>query len=1285
MRSQSTISLLSAKNLCIYFCFQHTNQRKEWLNLEKKLNNCWLKFKAIFKNPKVRILLDFCIITLIGVIIFRNFLFSDGWPAGGDALGITSRAYIFGKDFRWLYVWRHHSFGFVELVNGYDFFLMIIHLIFRNAIATGKALLFLTFIVSGFSSYTLAYWYTKNTAASLAAALIYTLNQWLFTQYTEAHGDILFSYALAPFVFLLIFRVFETGKLKDITFAALALAIFATAFHPEAIVIYGASFPIFAITYVLMPRKNNGRLKELKTFLKLASILVAVSFVLSTFVFLPMFFNVRPTYYSVTFKYALEESFGGVHQNLMDAFALGAVEKWGYEFAVDVVSGVALPDFPAKTLSLILFTLAYFMVFIRRDKYTVFFVVSAFVSMFIAKGINPPFGYVYYWAWFNVPYFAVFRAANRWVMMACLSHAFLTAALVDVLTKYVSQKKFGVIKNAFSTLSAKIGKSLRRQNLGVPLKTASDFFVSFHKASHYLGIILLIAIYLNGFISTWYFFQEGLQVYYLPKNYVKPYEWLGLQSGDFKVISVNKGPGRWRNESTAGFDFGYNGMATEIGWVHDIGVDSSFIHDHPMMQDGGWDPDASHFVRHLRFSLTRAQKSRDFLRIVGLFNYKYVVLPAYLDSDIREFFLNQTGVANSIIYDEGGAQIIQNPYYTPRFFAVYDHANILGGFESFSSLCEINTFDLNQTAFLSVKLNEDSFEELQNNAVALVFVNSDILDLTMLQQGDKAKIIKAAEFGFSSDNSTRYWVQSNSWRDVGTFLFGEETLTTCGNLYIDIPFEIQTSSAYEVWLRIGFLSYRGKLTVLVDANPIGTIKPQSDYWSGLFWVKINNLDMKKGRHTITLANDGSGFNDVDAIAIVEPSFFQSTYDRLLESLETFQGRIVDIIGAPNLFAYDLPEGWTVRAQQYSSDLLKAEDALTTIQESTNTSASSVQEEHFPSRAVDGLLGTRWASDPAQETPQWLQIEYSTVQEVEGVRIIFETAYAKDYTIQTWSGTQWILQANVTENTSLILSHFFKEPIKTTKLLLNVTAYGTPYHLVSIFEFEPCKLSLVTASHFIPRQGRYIAALRLASGPGYGTLKLKIGNYSLSVNCSDIQEKFQWYETDPLILERGKKNISISANGKILFDQMAFYSLKENENESALQSLFDSNSHLPTISFEKINPTAYKLHIKTERPFFLIFSEAYDSFWKARFDDGQEIQSIAAYFLINSFYINRTGEFDIQVFFDGQTYADIGLKISISSLILVSAVILMPKNVALAIKKRIVSWRRSSWLLPSRKK
>ena len=122
-----------------------------------KTNRASIFLLKALKSRKVRLIIDFGIITLIGLAIFRNFLFSSCWPAGGDILGWISRAYLFGHDFRWAYTWRPHSFGFPENIYIVDLFYMILHFFLSDPVFLIKLVMFLSFIFAGFSAYMFAF------------------------------------------------------------------------------------------------------------------------------------------------------------------------------------------------------------------------------------------------------------------------------------------------------------------------------------------------------------------------------------------------------------------------------------------------------------------------------------------------------------------------------------------------------------------------------------------------------------------------------------------------------------------------------------------------------------------------------------------------------------------------------------------------------------------------------------------------------------------------------------------------------------------------------------------------------------------------------------------------------------------------------------------------------------------------------------------------------------------------------------------------------------------------
>lgn len=270
------------------------------------------------------------VILLISVLVFRNFLFTNEWPAGGDVLGWISREYLYGNDSAWLRVWRPYSFGFVEIVNLLDFFLFAVHFVFLNGENTVKVFMFSSFVLADVSAYAFAYHYTRKHVAALSASLVYMLNQWLTSQFLEAHIEIVFSYALAPLLFLSLDKALETTRLKHILASAVLLTIAVTAFHAECIVIYGAFLVLFTFFYLIVPTKDDPFITRVKRLLKVYMPLAVIVFLLSSFTLLPFLMNARPRYYSTSYAYSLDETYTYGYKTLIDAFTLKSTEAWGY-------------------------------------------------------------------------------------------------------------------------------------------------------------------------------------------------------------------------------------------------------------------------------------------------------------------------------------------------------------------------------------------------------------------------------------------------------------------------------------------------------------------------------------------------------------------------------------------------------------------------------------------------------------------------------------------------------------------------------------------------------------------------------------------------------------------------------------------------------------------------------------------------------------------------------------------------------------------------------------------
>ncbi|MEM2105312.1 MAG: glycosyltransferase [Candidatus Bathyarchaeia archaeon] len=1197
-------------------------------------------------------ILNLLIIVTIATVIFRNFLLSDEWPGGGDVLGFVSRAYLYGKDFRWLLMWRPYSFGFVEGINFMDFFLMLLYCVFRSPSWTVKMFMFFSYVTAGFAMYFFAYRYTRAHVASLAASLVYILNQWLFSQLTEAHVDIIYSYALAPLIFIALDKAMQTGKPKHVLVLSLSLSLFLTSFHPEFIVIYGVFLMLFAVFLIFYPVEMETVKTRFLRFSKVALLSAFLVFLFSAFFLIPLLIDIRSPYFHPSYKYPLEDAYMCSYPNLFDAFVLRAVEKWGYNNILDVYTQIGITDFPLYNLLFILFLVSYCTLLVRRDRYTVFFAVAMLISIFVAKGPNSPLGQVFIWAWFNVPHFAIFRAANRWVVMAIFSHAFFVSLLTYYLADYVRSRKYTKINEFLFKVRFKVGNFSRNKLIVFSLDFFDAFWKKMHKLVHFISVILLILIFINGFLACSFFFLQGVQVYTPPEQYLAPYQWLSLYQDDYKVVSVGRSSHEWIISPDEFSDFASSAMQTTLGWGHDIGFDSVFIHDKPVLQDGGWNFRTRKFVDHLRFRLAREHLTDNLFKILGTFAYKYVVIPPYVTNKTREFFLNQEGY--NVIYNDT-ALILQNEYATPRIFAATNSMFVVGGLESFDALSKIDGFRLNETVlfFASMPSDKNSIGiESIDNFQMVSFVNSNVLDLALLSYVGEKSFILAGEYGVSSINHTAYWIKSSSWRIVGALALSGDTLTTSGKNRIGIPFELNEDGQYDFWLRIGFAPCRGKLSIYVDGEPIREIRAEAQLWSELLWVNVARLELTKGGHLITLENDGTGYNDIDAIAFIKPSELESKINDIKRTLQNFSGRLLYFYEAENLFLDSSSSGWTWTLKPNVGYMIRSESYGLNVAPFASASASStswVGNYQFEARYVnDNNAHTRWASERSV-LPQWLELSWEKPQQILGVRLFFEDAYAKDYLIQTWNGAEWVTQIEVADNSALEKTHIFAEPVETHKLRILVTEFSI-HDLVSIWEIQAYASGATSSAEIsVPRSGNYMLATRISKGPSYGKLYFNLDDKTYTIQCTEPITTVEWYEIGPFFIEEGKHQISVGGSGPVELDSLILYSLGNEEERLALEDLFTQKSDGVSITYEKVNPCLFRAYINADEAFTLIFSDTYDPLWKA-FVDGEVVSPHLAYSIVNSYWINRTGQFTITIYFVGQFYADMSLIISTSSFV-----------------------------------
>lgn len=101
-------------------------------------------------------------------------------------------------------------------------------------------------------------------------------------------------------------------------------------------------------------------------------------------------------------------------------------------------------------------------------------------------------------------------------------------------------------------------------------------------------------------------------------------------------------------------------------------------------------------------------------------------------------------------------------------------------------------------------------------------------------------------------------------------------------------------------------------------------------------------------------------------------------------------------------------------------------------------------------AVDGDPVTRWGSEFSD--PQWIEIDLQTAQSISEIKLVWETAYGKNYTIQgSLDRTQWTTLVTKTNGTGATETHSNLSG-SYRYIRLNGTARGTVWGY-SLFEFE----------------------------------------------------------------------------------------------------------------------------------------------------------------------------------------------------------------------------------------
>ena len=109
--------------------------------------------------------------------------------------------------------------------------------------------------------------------------------------------------------------------------------------------------------------------------------------------------------------------------------------------------------------------------------------------------------------------------------------------------------------------------------------------------------------------------------------------------------------------------------------------------------------------------------------------------------------------------------------------------------------------------------------------------------------------------------------------------------------------------------------------------------------------------------------------------------------------------------------YGNPQGWdpnkTTNDQVIKRKGNDDDDTRQNILSGKKITASSVTGDNVANNAIDSDVKTRWESQHGKDDPEWIMIELGDSYKVDGFRIVWENAAAKEYKIQiSTNGNEW---------------------------------------------------------------------------------------------------------------------------------------------------------------------------------------------------------------------------------------------------------------------------------------
>ena len=579
--------------------------------------------------------------------------------------------------------------------------------------------------------------------------------------------------------------------------------------------------------------------------------------------------------------------------------------------------------------------------------------------------------------------------------------------------------------------------------------------------------------------------------------------------------------------------------------------------------------------------------------ILSSLGVKYVILRTDISSQPQIGYWDELSRALSGLQNQKDLKLIFHDGYLyvfevteePKYIAVGQLALIFGGYQVAMDLYE--TKQLNSTSYEYVfaqQLNGEQLINLIKYSNLIAFGPHNNINESALQLLDNDFIYPSGLSNWSRISGSDFYpyylnplsIQKNLALDwSGDIPFGNTLVITDNEgASFEIPIFVNSSGDYEVWFRLLKSPLSGMITVNIQGNLYHVNTTANKAY--LSWVKVANLWLNKGNHTILVTNS-KGFNAIN-VMLVEPKV------KIDEVVNNFYSMIKDktVIKVDREF-YKIP-------------LL-------------------VDQEAWPNEFINGSrpMGLEWIADGRYIA----QIFVPDRPEISAVEL-------------------WLARYNATANLLVDLVPVVNSVPDLNHILAEAKI---PPQNVGYVASGPVMVNLTYENLTVGKPYAIVLRQENNSGTKWGEGdKLYFAYFTLGVDAyppgylliSNNQGK-SWckcHGNQDLLFR-----IYVKGNPERTYNllESQFYKINIYVWNSSKNEFYRLNNSLYVkgqtthIKLNQYNPGIYQVTVNSSEPFVLSVSEEYDPLWQLNIEGAEHLPVLST---MNGYYVNKTGEFVI---------------------------------------------------------